>query len=73
MYVRYISEIYGHDTLMALFKEAGKKPFHDSTLNESFEKNNQISTGEVIQEVLKVSKQELSDAYLEWLVTVDIF
>ena len=42
MYVRYIMEVYGRDTLMDLFLEAGKKPFHDSTLNKAFEKKTEI-------------------------------
>lgn len=71
MYVRYIDETYGRETLMNLFYEAGKKPFHDSTLNDTFESNNQISTGEVIESVLGITKDELSSAYLTWLKTVD--
>lgn len=50
-----------------LFYEAGKKPFHDSTLNDAFKINNQITTGEVIQSVLGVTKAELSEGYLAWL------
>ncbi len=71
MYVRFIAEIYGHDTLMDLFYETGKKPFHDSTLNSSFESNNQRTTGEVIQTVLGLTKNELSSEYLVWLEGLD--
>jgi|GEM_PF-228824 len=67
MYVKYICEAYGHDTLMDIFYEAGKKPFHDSTLNEMFEVNNQKTTQEAIQAVLGLSKEELSQEYLTWL------
>lgn len=71
MYVKFISEKYGHDTLMDLFYLAGEKPFHDSTLNEEFDKNNQITAEEVIKEVLGMTKEELSNAYLMWLEDVD--
>lgn len=73
MYVTYIRETYGRDTLMEVFYEAGKKPFHDSTLNDSFEKNNQITTEEVINYVLGISKKELSEDYLNWLEETDFF
>ena len=71
MYVRYISETYGHDTLMKLFYEAGKKPFHDSTLNDTFEQANQKTADEVIMSVLGLTKAQLSEAYLIWLDTLD--
>jgi len=71
MYVRYIAETYGHDKLMDLFYEAGKKPFHDSTLNDSFEINNQKTADEVIMTVLEITKEQLSKEYLDWLETVD--
>lgn len=71
MYVRYITETYGHDKLMDLFYEAGNKPFHDSTLNDSFEINNQKTAEEVIMTVLEISKEQLSEGYLYWLETVD--
>ena len=67
MLVKYINETYGHEVLMEMFYEAGKKPFHDSTLNDAFKINNQITTGEVIQSVLGVTKAELSEGYLAWL------
>ena len=67
MYVRYIMEVYGRDTLMDLFLEAGKKPFHDSTLNKAFEKENRDTAAEVLVTVLGVTKKELSKAYLTWL------
>ncbi|MCH4887772.1 hypothetical protein EZV73_09315 [Acidaminobacter sp. JC074] len=67
MYVRYIEETYGREKLMDLFYEAGKKPFHDSTLNEAFESNNQKTADEVILTVLGLTKDQLSNGYLEWL------
>lgn len=72
MYVRYIFETYGRETLMDLFYEAGKKPFHDSTLNDTFEINNQITAGKVIEKILGLTKEELSEDYLEWLENTDI-
>lgn len=71
MYIRYICETYGHETLMDLFREAGEKPFHDSTLNESFEQKNQKTAEEVIAKVLGLTKAELSENYLKWLDEVD--
>ncbi len=72
MYVRYIIETYGRDVLIDLFNEAGKKSFHDSTLNDSFKVNNQVTTDEVIQSILKIRKDELSASYFEWLKTVEL-
>lgn len=71
MYVRYIVDTYGHDTLMALFEEAGKKPFHDSALNPNHEIDNQETMNEVLMTVLNMTKEELSFAYLDWLSEVD--
>jgi len=70
MYVRYIEEVYGREKLMDIFYEAGKKPFHDSTLNDTFEINNQKTADEVIMTVLNLTKDELSQAYLAWLEDV---
>lgn len=71
MYTRYICETYGHETFMDLFREAGKKPFHDSTLNDTFEQENQKTAEEVIETVLGLTKAELSEGYLKWLEEVD--
>ncbi|BES63743.1 hypothetical protein SANA_01820 [Gottschalkiaceae bacterium SANA] len=71
--VKYICDSYGHEVLMDLFYEAGKKPFHDSTLNDTFESNNQKTANEVFQSVLGVTKEEISTEYLEWLETTDVF
>lgn len=73
MIVNYICDTYGHESLMDLFYEAGKKPFHDSTLNETFESNNQKTADEVFQLILGMTKEEVSTEYLEWLETTDIF
>ena len=67
MYVRYIMEAYGRDAFMDLFHEAGKKPFHDSTLNAAFEQENRDTASDVLVAVLGISKAELSEAYLAWL------
>jgi len=71
MYVRYIDQVYGRDKLMEIFYEAGKKPFHDSTLNETFESDNQQTASEVLMTVLGLTKEELSSEYLAWLDTLD--
>jgi hypothetical protein len=71
MYIRYLVETYGRETVMNIFKEAGKKPFHDSTLNKSFEENNQKTTAEVLIKVIGLSKEAISTDYLEWLDTVE--
>lgn len=71
MYVRYICETYGRQALMDIFYEAGKKPFHDSTLNETFEQENQRTAEEVLMTVLGLTKAELSEGYIEWLDTLD--
>ena len=71
MYVRFIDQVYGRDKLMDIFYEAGKKPFHDSTLNETFESDNQQTASEVIMTVLGMTKEELSTEYLAWLDTLD--
>lgn len=71
MYVRYICETYGRQALMDIFYEAGRKPFHDSTLNKTFEQENQKTAEEVIMTVLGLTKTELSEDYIEWLDTLD--
>jgi len=71
MYVRYICETYGHDTLMDIFYEAGKKPFNDSTLNDTFEKQNQDTASVVLLSVLGLTKEELSENYMQWLDGLD--
>jgi len=71
MYVGYIVETYGHDTLMEIFYEAGKKPFHDSVMNDTFEEVNNQTMGEVFSAVLGLTKEELTDAYLEWLEAME--
>lgn len=72
MYVRYIIETYGHDTLMDIFYEAGKKPFNSSVLNENFDMDNILTTEEALEAVLGLSKSQLSEAYFLWLDTMDI-
>ncbi len=67
LYMKFIHDTFGRDTMIGLFEEAGKKPFHDSTLNPTFESNNQKTATEVIQTVLGMTKGELSEAYLEWV------
>lgn len=69
MYIYYIVETYGHDKLMEIFYEAGKKPFQSSVMNESFEKNNQQTLTEILPGILGLTKDELSENYLEWLKT----
>ncbi|MBN2794738.1 MAG: MBL fold metallo-hydrolase [Clostridia bacterium] len=71
MYVRYIVETYGHETLMEMFEEAGKKPFNDSALNLNHELENQETMDEVLMTVLGLTKEDLSFAYLDWLKEVD--
>ncbi len=71
MYVRFIDQVYGRDKLMEIFYEAGKKPFHDSTLNETFESDNQQTATDVLMTVLGLTKEELSQEYLAWLDTLD--
>lgn len=71
MYVRYIVETYGHDKLMDIFYEAGKKPFNDSTLNPTFEQQNQQTADEVILSVLGLSEAQLSEDYQRWVDTLD--
>ncbi len=72
MYVRYIIETYGHDTLMDIFYEAGKKPFNSSVLNENFDMDNIQTTDDALEVVLGLSKEQLSEAYFLWLDTMDI-
>ncbi len=67
MYSKYLLETYGRETYMDIFYEAGKKPFHDSTLNNDFEMNNQITADEVLLTVLDKTKEEISEEYLVWL------
>lgn len=69
MVVNYLVETYGHDELMALFYEAGKKPFNSSVFNENFDEDNITTTEEVLKTVLGLTKEELSVNYLEWLKT----
>jgi len=71
MYVRYISETYGRDKLMEIFTVAGEKPFHDSTLNDDFYIINQETAATVLIDVLGVTKERLSNDYLDWLDTFD--
>lgn len=71
MYIRYIDEAYGRDTLMQLFYEAGKKPYQDSALDDEYEMKNQQTASEVFMTVLGLTKAELSEDYLAWLETID--
>ncbi len=71
MYVRFIDQVYGREKLMDIFYEAGKKPFHDSTLNETFESDNQKTGAEVLLTVLGLTEEEFSNEYLAWLETLD--
>ena len=64
---RYIIETYDHDTVMALFYEAGKKPFNNSVTNDNYYMDNRITTHEVIETVLGMTTDELSDQYKLWL------
>jgi len=68
MYVRYIIETYGHDTLMDIFYEAGKKPFNSSVLNENYDVDNILTTADVIERVLGLTKETLSEDYTQWLI-----
>ncbi len=67
LYVLYIVETYGKDTLMAMFYEAGKKPFNSSVFNENYEQDNIDTMTEVMETVLGITKEELSIDYLNWI------
>jgi hypothetical protein len=67
MYVKFIDETYGREKLMDIFHEAGKKKFHDETMNDAFQSINQETAGEVLMTVLGLTKDELSQKYLVWL------
>ncbi len=67
MYVEYIVDVYGHDELMQLFYEAGKKPYNEKIMNPDFEEMNAQTMGEVFITVLGKSKEEISNDYLIWL------
>lgn len=71
MYIRYIDEVYGRETLMEIFNEAGKKPYQDSALDDEYEIKNQQTASEVFMTVLGLTKAQLSQEYLAWLETVD--
>ncbi len=73
IYVAYLIETYGHDTFMDLFYEAGKKPFNDSIMNDSFESQNNETTAQVLITVLGITEEELSNDYVNWLETTDYF
>lgn len=73
MYVVYLVETYGHDKFMELFYEAGKKPFNDSVLNENYYEDGINTLTEIMPSVLEITKDELTERYLEWLETTDYF
>jgi len=72
MYTAYLIDTYGHDKYMELWYEAGKKPFNDSAANPNFYSQNNETMGEVLMKVLNLTKQQLTDSYLDWLETTDI-
>lgn len=72
-YVAYLVETYGHDRFMELFYEAGKKPFNDSVTNASFRDDNIATTREVLQSVLGITPEQLSQDYIAWLDTTTFF
>jgi len=67
MVTEYIIEKYGHDQLMALFYEAGKKPYNENVMNMDFTSQNNDTMGQVLQSVLGISKSELTEDYWNWL------
>lgn len=73
MYFKFIAEEYGHDKIMAMFHEAGKKPFHESNFNPDFYRINKETASDVIRKVLGMTKAELSIEYLVWLEETDYF
>ena len=72
MYTAYLIDTYGHDKYMEIWYEAGKKPFNDSAANPNFYSQNNETMSEVLMTVLGLTKQQLTDEYLEWLETTDI-
>lgn len=67
MYVKYITEVYGRDQMVKLFQVAGRKSWHFSAHDDEFEIKNRQTADEVLKQVLSLSKEELSKAYLVWL------
>ncbi len=67
MLTEYIIETYGHDQLMALFYEAGKKPYNENVMNVKFNEQNNTTMEEVLQTVLEITKEELTKDYWNWL------
>ena len=61
------------EILMKLFYTAGEKPFIDSVTNQDFKALNKATTEEVLLKVLNLSKEELSDDYLNWLEATSYF
>lgn len=72
-YVAYLLDTYSHETVMEILKVAGRKPFHDSVMNDDFDKLNRATTEEAILEVLGITTGTLSQDYLDWLETTDFF
>ncbi|MBN2794522.1 MAG: hypothetical protein JXR88_03885 [Clostridia bacterium] len=67
MYVAFIVDVYGHETLMEMFYEAGKKPYHENIMNASFKDLNNKTFDEVVESVLKIDTEALTNLYYEWL------
>jgi hypothetical protein len=67
MMTEYIIESYGHDQLMPLFYEAGKKPYNENVMNSEFNKQNNDTMGVVLESVLGLTKEELTEEYWAWL------
>ena len=67
MYTYFIIEKYGHDKLMDMFYEAGKKPYNENVMNPNFEKQNAETMSEVLEKVLGQTKEEFYNEYIEWL------
>lgn len=67
MVTEYIIDTYGHDQLMALFYEAGKKPYNENVMNPEFHTQNNAILGEVLESVLGITKEELTKDYWAWL------
>ncbi len=67
MYTYYIIEKYGHDKLMDMFYEAGKKPYNENVMNPDFAKQNAETMSEVMEKVLGQTKDEFYNDYIDWL------
>ena len=67
MFVEFLRDLYGQQTVADLLYKAGEKPYNESIFNDEFTAMNKQTLLEVLEYATGQSIDELSEEYIQWI------